>query len=208
MSGGTGTNTFIADGSYLINSEGFGGATGGDTIIAGSGSSTVNATGPNASVVGGGGELFVTASGVSDSVVGGGGETHATLTGSDGVVSGNRANLSVLDEDAGDTINAGSGFTSVDAPGGSFVNGGEGQLNFVGGTGPLTLLGGSGNSTVFGGDQLSSVVSGAGARSHTSTQLQEACGSMEGVGKRRLTRASRKAPAPFTVDKIRQGGIC
>jgi Ca2+-binding RTX toxin-like protein len=79
--------------------------------------------------------------------------------------------LSVVDNGFSDTINAGSGFTAVDASGadstsGSLVNGGSGQLNFVGGAGGGTVVGatagGAGNSTVFGGTGLTSLVGGPG----------------------------------------------
>ena len=158
MSGGTGTNKFNALGNYLINSQGLGG----DTVQAGDGATTVNLTGASASVVGGGGALFAVDAGTFDTIFGGGGETHATLTGSDGVVSGNGAVMSVFDGGTGDTINAGQAAMSVTAPGGSFVNGRSGPLNFVGGDGPSTIFGGSGNSTVFGGSGATSLFGGAG----------------------------------------------
>jgi Ca2+-binding RTX toxin-like protein len=113
-------------------------------------------------LVGGAGALSAILAGASDTVLGGGGATAVTLSGSKAVVAGSIAGLAVLDEGASDTIDAGVSSTSVTAPGGSFVRGGPGPLNFVGGSGPSTIIGGSGNATVFGGSGPTSIFGGAG----------------------------------------------
>jgi hypothetical protein len=183
LSGGTGNDTFIEKGgaSYLINSNGFG-----DTIRAADGGTTVNSSGPLASIVGGGGSLTASVSGGTSSttgslVVGGGGlltvtvtgaydsvsagraAADVTLSGSNASVKGSTAELSVLDSGVGDTVYAGVSLTSVTATGGAHVVGSSGPLNFVGGSGPSTIVGGSGDATVFGGTGPTSIFGGAGS---------------------------------------------
>lgn len=174
MSGGTGTNTFIEQGSYIVNSQGAK-----DTVEGGGGATTVNASGKNASIQAGGGQLTgnlsgtgdtllgaggavaVTVSGSTDAVVGGNGSTSVLLTGSNALVSGGLGFLSVQDSGTSDTINAGGGFTSVNAPNGSVVQGGSGPLTFIGGTGPSTLIGGSGVASIMGGTGTAEALGGA-----------------------------------------------
>ena len=146
----------------------------GDTLFGGAGQTIVTTSGSDASVVGGSAELDVTDSGSGTSIAAGTAAAFVTLAGSGASVSGGvgrfAASLSVLDSGSSDTIHAGQGFTAVTATGGSFVQGGAGQLNFVGGTGPSTLVGGSGDTTVFGGTGLTSVVGGAdGAFTYVNT---------------------------------------
>jgi serralysin len=126
----------------------------------------VTTSGSNASVVGGSAELDVTDKGSGDTIAAGTAAAFVTLAGSGALVSSGvgsaGASLSVIDHGTSDTIVAGSAFTAVTTSGGSFVQGGTGQLNFVGGTGPSTIVGGSGDSSVFGGTGMTSLVGGNG----------------------------------------------
>ena len=71
--------------------------------------------------------------------------------------------LSVTDNGTADTIAAGLGFASVDAPiSSSSFRGGAGLFNFVGGTGASTIFGSSGDGTVVGGAGTTEVIGGAG----------------------------------------------
>jgi Ca2+-binding RTX toxin-like protein len=181
--GGAGVHTIIDPAIITLSDNAIGNVTltnAGDTVAAGDGAATVNATGNNDGVLGGGGKLTASVSGTGsevvggtgaltavvsgtfDTIFGGAGATAVTLSGSSNVVVGNVAGLSVLDNGTGDTIDAGVSFTTVTAPGGAFVRGGSGPLNFVGGTGPSTIVGGSGGATVFGGIGFTSIVGSAG----------------------------------------------
>ena len=161
ISGGTGTDDFILQGSYVVNSQGKN-----DTISAGDGAVTVNAlaAGVGALAITGDGKFTGHIAGTSDTVLGssGFGATFVTLSGSSDVVVGGQAVLSVLDSGTSNTITAGAGSASVTAAGGSFVNGGSGDLTFVGGAGASTIIGSSGDLTVFGGTGATSLFGGAG----------------------------------------------
>jgi Ca2+-binding RTX toxin-like protein len=113
-------------------------------------------------LLGAAGGLNVLDTGTGDTIAPGSASAAVTLDGSGALVSGALGPVSVLDNGTSDTINASSSLTTITAPGGSFVNGGSGSLNFVGGAAPSTILGGSGDSTVFGGTGLTSLVGGAG----------------------------------------------
>jgi Ca2+-binding RTX toxin-like protein len=162
------------DGGTTVNSSGLGAV-----ILGGGGKLTASVSGNASSVFGGDSALNVTVSGGrvltappedgfplggGDTVQAGNGAATVTLTSNafHATVIDSIAGMSVLDNGTGDTIDAGTSLTSVTAPGGSFVQGGSGPLNFVGGAGPSTILGGSGNSTVFGGTAGTTLFGGAG----------------------------------------------
>jgi Ca2+-binding RTX toxin-like protein len=168
--GGTGSATFIiasnavgetvlADSGALTVSD----AGKSTTVFGGTGALKITTSGSLASVVGGEGALKATDIGTSDTIFAGAGAASVTLAGSTALVVGGSGVLSVVDSGSNDTVNAGAGTTNISAPGGAFVRGGTGLLNFVGGTKGSLILGGSGNATVFGGTGGTTLYGGAGA---------------------------------------------
>jgi len=181
--GTAGTDIDLMGGQNVVNSQGD------DTISAGAGSDTIEATGSSTSVTGGTGSLVLVASGGASTVSGGSG-ADTVFAGDGGSIQGGSAggNLLVATGGATTLVGGGSGDTEVAGGGSStlvlqpdgtaFGGGGTttvfgaGADIMVGGTGSTVLVGssgtgnamfaGAGNTTMFGGTGNDTMVGGTG----------------------------------------------